>query len=135
VLQAVLHKPERLANLAELAPGDEAEATQLVAVLAVLREHPELTQVNRLEAFYQGRPEEVLVREAAAGLLQWGDDYDSEADLRGAWATLIEQSARRQVSSFAGKKLSDISPEDRASYMAAVKEKKLDRLSGVKSDR
>jgi DNA primase len=135
VLQALLHKPDRLANLSELAPGDEVDTVQLAAVLAVLREHPELTDVNRLEAFYQGRPEEKLVREAAVGLLQWGDDYDSEADLRGAWATLIEQSARRQAQAFAGKKFSDISPEDRASYMAALKEKKLDRLSGVKSDR
>ncbi|MDD3530062.1 MAG: DNA primase [Gallionellaceae bacterium] len=135
VLQAILHKPERLANLPELASGGDEDTTQLAAVLAVLREHPELADVNRLESFYQGRPEETMVRAAAVALLQWSEDYDSEADLRGAWATLIEQSARRQAHAFAGRKLSDISAEDRANYMAALKEKKLDRLSAVKPDR
>ena len=75
----------------------------------------------------------MLVRTAAAGLLEWGDEYDSESDLRGAWASLIEQSARRQVHALAGKKLSDISPEEREAYLTALKDKKLDRLGGVKS--
>jgi hypothetical protein len=135
VLQALLHRPGRLGELTELVPGDDPELARLAAVLAVMREHPELAEVRGLLEFYRGRPEEELVRSAAAGLLEWADDYDSEADLRGAWATLVEQSARRQVNAFAGKKLSDISAEDRASYMAALKEKKLDRLSGVKSER
>jgi hypothetical protein len=76
-----------------------------------------------------------MVQEAAAGLLEWGDDYDSGEDLRGAWASLTEQSTRRQVDALVGKRLSDISPEDRASCVAALKEKKLDILGGVKSDR
>ena len=135
VLQAILHKPERLADLPELAPAGDHEAIYLGAVLAVLREHPELFDVNRLEAYFSNRPEDGLVRAAVVGLLGWGAEYDSDADLRGAWATLIEQSARRQVHAFAGKKLSDISPEEREAYMAALKEKKLDRLGGVKSER
>jgi len=136
VLQALLHKPERIGALPELVPGDDAELLQLEAVLAVIREHPELADVNPLEAYFKGRPEEALVRAASKGLMAWlGDEYDSESDLLGAWSTLVEQSARRQLRAFAGKKLSEISPEERASYMAALKEKKLDRLSGVKSDR
>ncbi len=135
VLQALLHKPERLGTLPELVLGEEAELVQLGAVLAVMREHPELSDVRGLLEFYRDRTEEALVRSAAAGLLEWGDEYDSESDLRGAWATLIEQSARRQAHAFAGKKLSEISPEDREAYMLALKEKKLDRLGGVKSER
>ena len=135
VLQALLHKPERLGSLPELADIEDPEVVQLVGVMAVMREHPELADVRGLLEFYRDRPEESLVKGAAAGLLEWGDEYDSDADLLGAWATLVEQATRRQGHAFVGKKLSEISLEDREAYMAALKEKKLDRLSGVKSDR
>lgn len=136
VLQAVLHRPERLLGLpAELIYGSDPDLTQLGGVLAVLREHPELAEVRDLLEFYRDRPEQALVQSAVAGFLNWSEDYDSESDFRGACASLMDQFARRQLLAFAGKKLSEISPEERASYMAALKEKKLDRLSGVKSDR
>lgn len=134
VLQALLHRPERLKTLPELPVQEGGAARQLEVVLAVLQEHPELADARDLLEYFRGQPEEGLVTAATAGLLEWGDDYDSESDLRGAWATLMEQAAKQQSATFKGKKLSDISPEERASYMAALKEKKLDKLSRVKSD-
>jgi DNA primase len=133
VLQALLHRPERLKTLPELPAGTGAAFGQLEAVLAVMREHPELADVRGLLEYFRDQPEQTLIQAAAAGLLEWGEDFDSEADLRGAWASLMEQAARQQSNAFKGKKLSDISPEERSRYVAALKEKKLDQLSRVKS--
>ncbi|TCJ16265.1 DNA primase [Parasulfuritortus cantonensis] len=72
VLQAILHKPERLRNLPELAHAEEAEVAQLEAILAAMREHPELAEVRDLIEYYRGRPGEDLIHAAAAGLLAWG---------------------------------------------------------------
>ena len=135
VLQAILHKPERLHSLPELPRVNDPETIYLEGILAAMKEHPELVDMRDLTEFYRGRPETDLVLAAVDGVFSWAENYDSESDFRGAWATLVEQSARRQLFSFAGKQLSEISPEERASYMEALKEKKLDRLSGVKSDR
>jgi DNA primase len=134
VLQALLHRPERLKTLPELPDSESPAFRQLEAILAVMREHPELADVRGLLEYFRGQPEEGLVQAAAAGLLEWGEDYESESDLRGAWATLMGQAAQQQMSGFKGKKLSDISPEERARYMTALKEKKLDQLSQVKSE-
>ncbi len=134
VLQALLHRPERLKTLPELPVSEGQASRQLETMLAVMQEHPELADVRGLLEYFRGQPEETLVQAAAAGLLEWGDDYESESDLRGAWATLMGQAAQQQMSGFKGKKLSEISAEERARYMAALKEKKLDQLSQVKSE-
>jgi len=131
VLQALLHRPERLKTLPELPVSEGQAAGHLEAVLAVMREHPELADVRGLLEYFRGQPEAALVQAAAAGVLEWGEDYNSELDLRGAWAGLMEQAARQQSAAFKGKKPSEISPAERSRYMAALKEKKLDRLSQV----
>lgn len=134
VLQALLHRPERLKRLPELPASDAELSRQLEAVVAVMREHPELADVRGLLEYFRGQPEEALIQKSAAGLLEWAEDYDSESDLRGAWAGLMAEAAKQQTDAFKGKKLSDISPEERERYMAALKEKKLDQLSRVKPD-
>ncbi len=133
VLQAVLHRLDFLATLPELPVSDAAEVGQLAAVLAMMREHREAATVADVLEYFRGRPEETLVRQAAAGLLEWPEDYDAAADLRGAWASLAELAVRQQAAAFSKKKLSDISPEERARYTEALKDKKLDRLNRVKS--
>jgi DNA primase len=133
VLQALLQHPERLKNLPDLPITEDVTGRQLEAVLATMREHPELTDVKGLLHHYRGRPEETLVLAAALGLEEWGDDYDSEPDLRGMWATLIEQSRKRAIQALKGKKLADLTPEERAAL--SFGEKKLDRLNQVKTDK
>jgi DNA primase len=134
VLQALLHRTERLKTLPELPVSENQASRQLEAVLAVMREHPELADEKGLYEYFRGSPEENLVWAAVRGLDEWSEDYDSESDLRGAWATLVELAAQQQMTGFKGKKLSDISPEERARYMTALKDKKLDQLSQVKSE-
>ena len=133
VMQALLHDPARL-GLLDALPSLPAspESQALAAMLAVLREHPEYAVARDIVAHFRGHPEQGLIETAAAALLDWDDGYDVEADLRGALATLQEGSAKAQSEILSRKKLSDISPEERARYMAALKDKKLDRLKPVK---
>jgi DNA primase len=135
VIQALLHSRDRLARLADLPDLPEnPEAQALGAMLAVMREHPEYAGARDIVEHFRGRPEQAVIQAAAAVLLDWDDQYDVEADFSGALATLAEHSAKLQTNAISQRRLSDISPDERARYMAALKDKKLDRLKPVKSD-
>ncbi|MCO5760704.1 MAG: DNA primase, partial [Chromatiaceae bacterium] len=88
LLQALLHSRERLASMPdELVLPNHPEAEALASLLAVMREHPE-AGVRDLVEHFRGRPEQASIEAAAAGLLQWDEGYDVEADFQGALATL-----------------------------------------------
>jgi DNA primase len=135
LIQALLHDRERLYQLDQLPPlPDNPESQALAALLSVLREHPEYSGARDIVEHFRGRPEQAVIQAAAASLLDWDDQYDAEADFRGALATFAEQSARQQTADLSQRRLSDISPDERARYMAALKDKKLDRLKPVKTE-
>ena len=135
LLQALLHSRERLASMPDalVLPG-HPEAQALASLLTFMREHPEYAGVRDVVEHFRDQPEQASIEAAAAGLLQWDEDYDVEADFQGALATLAEQAARQETESISRKQLSDISPEERARYMAALKNKKLDRLKPVERE-
>ena len=123
----MLHDRRRLAALADLAlPAGQAEAEVLAAVQAVLREHPEYVAARDVVEHFRGHPEQVVLEAAAATLLAWDDDYDVEADFLGALASLAEQSARQQTDALSGKKLAEISADERARIVAALRARKRD---------
>lgn len=132
VMQSLLHDPQRLSRLPELPTTGSPEVEALAAMVAVMKEHPELCGARDLVEYFRGRPEQDVVLAAAAGLLEWDDAYDAEADFQGALATLVEHSARMHAEALSQRRLSDISPEERARYMEALKSKKLDQLNRVK---
>lgn len=134
LLQALLYRPEWVAKVPDPGqlPGEDAAA--LAAVREVMREHPELRDMRAILDHFRGRPEGKRLEAAAAGVLQWedaGPDYDVEADFRGALASLGERLAAMQARDLAGKRPSEISPEERARYLEALRRKKLDRLKAA----
>jgi DNA primase len=132
LIQALLHDRDRLGQIEQLPPLPVNPETQaLSALLAVLAEHPEYAGARDVVEHFRGCPEQAVIQAAAAGLLEWDEQYDTEADFRGALATLAEQAARQQTDALSQRRLSDISPDERARYMAALKDKKLDRLKPV----
>ena len=123
LLQAVLHGPARAGQLAELPESSQAEAQALHAVVSLAREHPEMAARDIVEHF-RGRPEHACLVPAAAALMAWGDDYDVEADFRGALESLLSQAGRAQVRDLSGRKPSDLSPEEKARLLASLKSRK-----------
>jgi hypothetical protein len=135
LLQALLHSRSRIEAMPEaLALPNYPEAQALRSLLAVMREHPEYAGARDLVEHFRGHPEQAAIEAAAAGLLKWDTDYDVEADFQGALATLAEQAAKVEAEVISRKNLSDISPEERTRYMAALKNKKLDRLKPVERE-
>ncbi len=123
LLQAVLHGPARAGQLAELPESSQVEAQALHAVVSLAREHPEMAARDIVEHF-RGRPEHACLVPAAAALMAWGDDYDVEADFRGALDSLLSQAGRAQVRDLSGRKPSDLSPEEKARLLASLKSRK-----------
>ena len=123
LLQAVLHDPGRAGQLAELPDSTQAEAQVLHAVISVAREHPEM-QARDIVEHFRGRPEHDLLVPAAAALLAWGENYDVEADFRGALERIEAQAGRAQVKDLSGRKPSDLSPEEKARLLASLKTRK-----------
>lgn len=123
MLQAVLHTPGRASDLAALPESAHAEAQALEALVSLVREHPELGTRDIVEHF-RGRPEQPILEAAAAGLLKLGEDYDLEADFRGALASLFAQAGRAAVRNLADRRPSELSAEEKARLLATLKTRK-----------
>ncbi|HNF89983.1 MAG TPA: toprim domain-containing protein, partial [Thiobacillaceae bacterium] len=123
LLQAVLHGPARAGQLAELPESSQAEAQALHAVVSLAREHPEMAARDIVEHF-RGRPEHACLVPAAAALMAWGDDYDVEADFRGALESLLSQAGRAQVRDLSGRKPSELTLDEKARLLASLKSRK-----------
>ena len=123
LLQTVLHGPARAGQLAELPESSQAEAQALHAVVSLAREHPEMAARDIVEHF-RGRPEHACLVPAAAALMAWGDDYDVEADFRGALESLLSQAGRAQVRDLSGRKPSELTLDEKARLLASLKSRK-----------
>lgn len=119
LLQAVLDDPARARSLGELPMGDvaDADAIALDAVLALLREHPEMTRTLILHHF-AGRPEQDVLQRANAGTLAWSDSEAAEAEFQGALNGLRALAARTEIERLAGRGLAGLTDEDKARLKA-----------------
>ena len=123
VLQAVLHDPARAGRMADLPESERPDAVALDTVVALLREHPEMGRREIVDHFH-GQPPQPLLNQAEAGLLAWDEDYDVEADFQGALATLAAQAGRAQARELAGRRPSELTPEEKVRLLAALQRRK-----------
>jgi len=124
-LQAVLHDTTRAARMAELPESERPEAVALATLVALLREHPELSTRDIVEHF-RGREEQAVLEHAAAGLLAWDEGYDVEADFQGALNTLSAQAGRAQARELSGRRPSELTPEEKVRLLASLQRRKPD---------
>ena len=122
-LQAVLHDPTRGSRMGDLPESDQPEAVALATVVALLREHPELSTRDIVEHFRDSE-EQSLLEHAAAGLLAWDDEYDVEADFQGVLDTLAAQAGRAQAQALSGRKPSELTTEEKARLLASLQRRK-----------
>jgi DNA primase len=131
VLQALIHKPERVAQLPAELPADASpEAAALARAVAVLRERPDSGNARQLVEGFRDSPEQAVMEAAEAAVLVWEDvGHDVEADFLGALATLQEQAGRQQAKTLSHKRPSEMSPEEKARFLESLKAKKLSALA------
>ncbi len=122
-LQAVLHDPMRATRMGELPNSERPEALALATLIALLREHPELSARDLVERF-RGREEQAALEQAAAGLLAWDESYDVEADFQGALNTLAAQAGRAQARELSGRRPSELTPEEKIRLLASLQRRK-----------
>ena len=132
VLQALLQVPERIARLPEDLPAAASpDAEALMAVAALLRERPDLKTARDIVEGFRGRKEQPVLEVAAAAMLAWGEDYDAEADFRGAMATLVEHAGRQQARDLSRKRPSEMTVEEKARFLESLRARKLGGAASV----
>ncbi|NWG86143.1 MAG: DNA primase [Hydrogenophilaceae bacterium] len=133
VLQALIHKPERVAQLpAELPVDASPEAAVLASAMASIRQRPDIPSSRQLVESFRDRSEQALMEAAEAAVLVWeAVDHDVESDFRGALATLQEQAGRQQAKTLSHMRPSEMSPEEKARFLESLKAKKLSALAPV----
>ncbi len=119
VLQAVLHDPARAGRMSDLPESELPEALALTTVIALLKEHPEMARREIVDHFSDG-PERHILIQAEAGLMAWDEEYDVEADFQGALGNLSAQFGRAQARAFSGRRPSDMTPEEKARFLASI---------------
>ncbi len=124
-LQAILHDTTRATRMVELPESERPEAVALTTVVALLREHPEMGRREIVDHF-AGQPEHAVLIHAEAGLLDWDEKYDVEADFQGALNTLSTQAGRAQARELSGRRPSELTPEEKTRLLAALQRRKPD---------
>ena len=95
-------------------------------VLAVFKEHPEFSAPN-VVAHFEGRPGYDILKHAQAASMDWDDDnYDVEADFLGALAAVRRAADKAMLGSFAGRRPSELSDEEKALLLATLQGRKPD---------
>ncbi len=132
VLQALLQDPARVARVpAGLPAGRSPDAQALSGVVDLLRERPELRAARDIVEGFRGREEQPVLEAAAAAMLAWGEDYDAEADFRGALATLVEHAGRQQARDLSRKRPSEMTAEEKARFLESLRARKLSDAAPV----
>jgi DNA primase len=125
LLCAVLHDPNRARDLGDLPAPNDAAGRALRALLDRLAAAPGTGNTGYLVESFAGSEHHALLRQAAGVAMDWEQrDHDVEADLRGALLTLREQANRLAVAALTGKKLSEMSAEEKEIYRNAGRFKK-----------
>lgn len=96
LLQCLVAQPELGARVHAEWQGEGTEAEAIAAVLQVLREAGFEVGGAALVQMFQGTTYERILATAAADMLNWGEEFDVEAEFAGLMARLSEGQRRRQ---------------------------------------
>jgi DNA primase len=135
VIQALLVKPTRIHQLPERWPDEGKESVALEALVAYIKEHPEVDKVRDIVAAFGGHATQAVIEAASAALLDWDNEIEAETDFQGAVASLQVQWANGELERLNRIPLGQLSPEDRQQMLNVLKYKKLDQMGKVNNGR
>jgi DNA primase len=95
LLRCILARPDLARDYPSDQVGDDVYGTAIAAVLANLREHDFDVSSAALIQQFQGTQHEKVLAEAEAEIMQWGENFDVEAEYRGI-VERLQQAMRKQ---------------------------------------
>jgi DNA primase len=126
LLQAVCHDPARARQLGELTEAPNPDAQALMALVSLLREHPEIPARDLPDHFHD-RPEAPAIRAAMAEQMHWPEDYDVEADFLGSLNAVISAAQQQELAQLTRVPLPMQTPEQKQRISALIKASHLRR--------
>lgn len=124
LLQCLLHNPMWAQRILEhLQPQSTADSA-LQTVLRHIQASPQ--PLNSRDLIEQTRNSEhaATLRAAVEKIMQWGDDYNAEAELTGVLASLSTHANQLDIRRLSSKKPSELSAEERAALQSALLSRK-----------
>ncbi len=121
LLRCLVMRPELARQLPHDWHGDNAEAAAIAALADWLRESADETSTAAMIQHFQGTAHEAVFASAQGEVMQWGEEFDVEAEFAGSMEKLREESRRAELESLhakmQGKDLKVLNEQERARYL------------------
>ncbi|HEU0188010.1 MAG TPA: DNA primase, partial [Gallionellaceae bacterium] len=126
LLRCLLVRPELARRIPEDFAAEGNEAAAVVALAEWLRGQEEEVNTACMIQHFQGSPHEAVFSSAEADVLQWGEEFDIEAEVQGVLAKLREDERKRQWQEVEAKfrrvGLKGLDPQELARYRQLFQE-------------
>jgi DNA primase len=125
VLQCLLHTPEWAQRILEHTQSHPTTNSALQTVLEHIQASPH--PLNSRDLIEQTRNSEhaATLRVAVEKIIQWGDDYDAEAELTGALASLVTRANQLDIHRLSLNNPSKLNADERAALQSALRSRKV----------
>jgi DNA primase len=126
LLRCLLVRPELARRIPEDFAAEGNEAAAVVALADWLRGQEEEVSTALMIQHFQGSPHEPVFSAAEVDVLQWGEEFDIEAEVQGVLAKLREDERKRQWQEVNAKYekvgLKGLDPQELARYRQLLQE-------------
>ncbi|HEY5994988.1 MAG TPA: DNA primase [Gallionellaceae bacterium] len=119
-LRCLLAKPELARELPVEWRSDSDETAAIAALTGYLREQDYAASTAAIIQQFQGTPFEAALTAAQGEVMQWGEDFDIEAEFHGMLAKLREEQRKLEAQALlekAGGSVQRMNEQDRAQYL------------------
>jgi DNA primase len=121
LLQCLLAKPELGQQMPDEWQESGADAEAVSAVVMVLRETDFTLSSPTLTQLFQGTIHEKTLASAQADILNWGENFDVNAEFAGLLSRFHENQRRQQFQALQSRGLSNLTDPEREQYLLLLK--------------
>jgi DNA primase len=117
LLRCLVMHPELARELPNDWHGDGAEGAAISALADWLRESADETSTAAMIQHFQGSVHETVLAAAQGEVMQWGEDFDVQAEFAGTLDKLREELRKTELDALHAKDLKSLNEQERARYL------------------
>jgi DNA primase len=121
LLRCLVIRPELARELPNDWQGDGAEGAAISALADWLRESADETSTSAMIQHFQGTTYEVVFASAQGDVMNWGDDFDVEAEFAGSLEKLRDESRKSELEILHSRGLNSLNEHERARYLQLLR--------------